>query len=1336
MPTSGAPSILDRANAQLSSTSSTESSSSNNSSTASGSRHVKIESNRVSLPPLKIQKGSFPAIRQPTESSTHFQSSHSVSNAHNQSPLNQSQSSANPVTFEIADEPSPSFNHSFFEKDNARDVPQQPSHSQNPSSSSSSSSQSSQHSTHLQFQIPSNEKKSLDDPSPRRKPSFFSKSNLKRKYRYLKNPDAWNLPPSLQFIPKNLNRKGLKPVIRAAINSWIAFLLVLARHTNRVLGMSSFFVVITSILVPAMEPIAPMLWKTLFQFLLLFSAYAWTVLAAKLATVARGSPSREASLAQAVSEGFVCPDPSQGFNYCIREAVFQGYFVRPLPSIIWALFEFSAVALFIRLKMKYPPLNFPCVFSIICTAVSANMGPMYPYFYPRIGLFFIVPNCVQTGITIGCTLFILPETCNHAYNTMLCKLTEDTSSFLKRQTEMLSHSPASSHWASFSSLENEIANLKNLLSKMKSTELFLDMEFSYGRLKGEDLVSIQRIFKKTILRLSAFSYFQRLIDHNMQIYDDETIQKAGEATVSSWLNTPALSAASARTSSGRNSSESDRVSYFGLAPVNATTQDSERNGEEIRRLASKQLNVPVNNNFRTVGYASPSNASTASFNDIVQRGRSHVRTGSNNSEAPLAAKTSTTKRNGDLLEPQSPSLRSHKSRLHLPSSLGKFYKKRKKSYKPVGVLEAQQYLALESRLPFNKPQFLDSLLSILKNSSGDLFDQAIYSLDALNAWLVELNHDRLKKIFSKRDQKAAGRDRLKLIKLHYDHLSQALHEYEREKCFDVRKPYESLFQNQDVQQFYMHSLRSLFVVYYYESHLMQAVRGILQILETVIDLEERRPIRRLWWPLRSIRRSLLSQLTGHQGDYDENIHNDVDKDMNQSSTQPRDPDADHPSSLYHICGYRLTKFFKSIFRPMNVFVLKVGTLAVICTIPAFCRSSAGWYYRNRGLWAVILAIMSLQRFTADTVYGYLMRIFGTFFGAILGMVIWYTGSGHGLGNAYGLAAVWGAAIPFIQFIRVHFVILTPMPAVIFCVTAALTVTYSWKSNHEPGVVTLGIGWDVAYRRFLTVAAGITVAFIFSFLPQPRTAKYAVRKNIGNTLIDIGSIHCEISNFARRPVHNHIDPDIQSKVLNLSNTIQSLIGRLNMVNFEPSFKGRWPMEKYQLLCKTQLELVDLLNSLMTTITTLEDRWLFALLYRVGWLDHKFVADQLAVLYMSSNALQTGNPLPQVVPSPLVDRFFTTSGDVFLPPGLNDAPVPIPKAMEYELLNNMQYLNFAVGCTIAYAVVNHIDRIMFITKSLCGEIFEIDEWPFHFDDEYLYTCHPTNSPDQRKSPHDLV
>ncbi|EEB09238.1 hypothetical protein SJAG_04423 [Schizosaccharomyces japonicus yFS275] len=1276
----------------------------------------------------------FPGDRSPSSSDTDDEDNHNTdTNRSSSQRLSQRPPAGTPVRvpiISITDDSTPPSSsrttepESSFHSTNSTRASATSSHAQAPSPQPTNTTPDSEHrevhfvdpeanDPHVTGQLPdvlplyrvksgSSSKKPGDDAKQKKK--WLNFKEMRQKHPWMQR---CHWPKVLAWVRPKLNKKGLRPVIRSAIAAWIAMLLLICRHTNRVLGQSSFFVVIVASLFPPMEPVAPMLWKTAYQFVFLFSAWAWTIVASKLATVSRGSPSPAESLQVAVSQGFQCTVSLTNVNQCLLEAIYQGYFVRALPSIIWALFEFVGVAVIMRIKVKYPPLTFSCVFSCICVIISACYGPLYPYFTVSIGLFFIIPFCVQTAIAVGCTLFILPQTCNSAYTESLQGLATKSKCILQKQREMLATSPSSAGWTAFSSIDADVASLKDDISKMQTNEQFMDTEFTYGRLKGSDLIALRVMFEKIALRMTAFSYFNRLIVHNVQIYDDDVLN-ALDQDVSNNEEASLLHSRHERQHS-RDGSRS-RISRTSSIATSGT-----QSRLEPRRVASTQSLSHGQNPQSYVSlsdfFLGRTNAPSTAHNSVADDESEHH---------TIATKsTAATGRS--------------KGKNKVQAALSKFYDAMHHSYQPVGLLEAQHYMTLENKLPYHPPQLLESLVSCLNDATAKLLNESIVALDGIYGWLDDYNSDRLNHLFSRQSQRRNHSYRVNALRIHYRRLRAVMADFDEHRLFDVKAPIVDLLTTDDLN--YLHSLRSLYVIYFYEAHLFQVIRGILQILEATMDLEHRRQLRRLWWPLHAFRFAVMSQFTKSDDYTEDSAPNDPEEDVYKTFTEARNPDAEPPNNICQLIDLHLINFCKHIFSADNRHAIKVGMLAVICTIPSFCRGSAIWYYRNRGFWTVILGTMNLARFSGDTIYGYLARILGTLFGCTVGMMLWYISSGHGKGNSYGLAVVMAIAFPIIMFIRIHLIYLTPMPASIFAVSIALTVGYSWKSFHEPGLVTLGVGWDVAYRRFLTVAAGITAAFIFSMIPRPVTAHRMIRTTLGKLLIQIGSIHCDISNFARRSSHNHIDTDIQSTILKLSQTLMALKKRLAIVKFEPALIGRWPRDRYEQLIETEQELLDLLNSFMTCLTTLDENWTYALMFRIGWLEPKFIASQLAVLYMCSTSLLTENPLPQIVPAPLVDRFFTKNGDIFLPPlSINE-----PSRVDITLLDQKNYVNFAVGCTIAYAIVNHIDRIMYITKSLCGELYHIDGWPHsrYFDEDIVKkTIHGQLSERDEKSNEDIV
>jgi len=91
--------------------------------------------------------------------------------------------------------------------------------------------------------------------------------------------------------------------------------------------------------------------------------------------------------------------------------------------------------------------------------------------------------------------------------------------------------------------------------------------------------------------------------------------------------------------------------------------------------------------------------------------------------------------------------------------------------------------------------------------------------------------------------------------------------------------------------------------------------------------------------------------------------------------------------------------------------------------------------------------------------------------------------------------------------------------------------------------------------------------------------------------------------------------------------------------EYSFKGRWPEERYQALQTAVSDLLALLAQLRHVLLQLDRPWRKALLERTRLNDLRFLGDVLAVLTMSGTALRSGTALPQITPSPLVERFVS-------------------------------------------------------------------------------------------------
>ena len=82
----------------------------------------------------------------------------------------------------------------------------------------------------------------------------------------------------------------------------------------------------------------------------------------------------------------------------------------------------------------------------------------------------------------------------------------------------------------------------------------------------------------------------------------------------------------------------------------------------------------------------------------------------------------------------------------------------------------------------------------------------------------------------------------------------------------------------------------------------------------------------------------------------------------------------------------------------GIYALRVLVATMAVAVVAVTGETAGFFYREKGLWAVIMAQTGLLLHFSDFTFGFIMRGLGTVAGGIVGMLGWYIGSANGPGN--------------------------------------------------------------------------------------------------------------------------------------------------------------------------------------------------------------------------------------------------------------------------------------------------------------------------------------------------
>jgi hypothetical protein len=113
-----------------------------------------------------------------------------------------------------------------------------------------------------------------------------------------------------------------------------------------------------------------------------------------------------------------------------------------------------------------------------------------------------------------------------------------------------------------------------------------------------------------------------------------------------------------------------------------------------------------------------------------------------------------------------------------------------------------------------------------------------------------------------------------------------------------------------------------------------------------------------------------------------------------------------------------------------------------------------------------MAQLTLAVNSGDTIAAFLQRLQASFWGCLVGLVLWYISSGSGMGNRYGLGAVTAVAFVPLMSLRVLWGPGTPLVSILFTVSAGLVVGYSWINTSLFQATDVTYGWSTAWRRYV------------------------------------------------------------------------------------------------------------------------------------------------------------------------------------------------------------------------------------------------------------------------------
>ncbi|KAH7311422.1 hypothetical protein B0I35DRAFT_452695 [Stachybotrys elegans] len=507
-------------------------------------------------------------------------------------------------------------------------------------------------------------------------------------------------------------------------------------------------------------------------------------------------------------------------------------------------------------------------------------------------------------------------------------------------------------------------------------------------------------------------------------------------------------------------------------------------------------------------------------------------------------------------------------------------------------------------------------------------------------------------------------------------------------------------------------MRGIMLCMVIEERILVMADGVDKLLSSILRLMRSRNEYRIWVPCR-LQYALSWLFTNRLSVPSSGTFSD-------SENNPDDIDTKDPVSLeedskeaYHRLrvsrGYTQARPRRSwfsmavlgtvgwLFDTAGMFAIRMVVVTIATGIPAVIPHSAGFFYREKGIWAVITAQMCVVIYLADFTFSILTRLLGTLIGGVLAMLAWYIGSGSGPGNPYGLAASVAPMILILVWLRIYLPPAYLTASILGAATSCLVIGYSYDDAHIAQYGLPGRGYEAFWKRLVLVLIGFAAATVAQIFPRPPSATRHISKtlsNTANTLCDHYALL--LSHWGRRGSHSPLGAVAEEISIGVSESLASVDGMLALLRYEISGS---PFDQASLrqiqghLSGINHALRRLLDLSASLPHHLQDR----LAHQFGLLDDKMIGDAMAVLNIVAQALLTGSPLPERLPTSLVRRFFDNLQEQHARPIFSKA-----------LVRDDGYRRYCVAMAAYLKFLSVTDDLVVTMKQTVGERHIVHQW----------------------------
>ncbi|KAL4953546.1 hypothetical protein BDW69DRAFT_200094 [Aspergillus filifer] len=390
----------------------------------------------------------------------------------------------------------------------------------------------------------------------------------------------------------------------------------------------------------------------------------------------------------------------------------------------------------------------------------------------------------------------------------------------------------------------------------------------------------------------------------------------------------------------------------------------------------------------------------------------------------------------------------------------------------------------------------------------------------------------------------------------------------------------------------------------------------------------------------------------------------------------------------HPLGRAIIGTYRWVTSDEGMYALRMIVVTIALSIPGLLPRTAGFYYRERGFWGLIMGQTGLLVYMADFTFSVLARLVGTIAGGVLGLLAWYIGSGNGPGNPYGLSAVMAVMLVFFLWVRLYLPPNLLQGGIISAATFLLTVAYSYVDTHNPTYGNPGVGYNIFWRRLLLVLIGVAAATIVQVFPRPPSAARHISKSLSRSLRTLSDHYALLlSCWGRagdegRTITEPIWLELTESLVLLEPSLYNLQYEFSSSRFDSK-----SLRQVKQICH---DINGVLARLLVASATLPQGYKDRLSQQMGVLDHRCIGEVMAVLGVCEQALRTGDAPPEILPTPLVRRALEY-GQLH----------PTENLVSVSMVRDEDYRRYCVALGAYVRFLGKIDELVLVIKGVLGE-----------------------------------